>query len=197
MPRGPVDPLSTLLGYLEQRTAPPVDWVNKHAPGSDLTALWTVTRNAYVMAQLVSPVLPAKTLVRAGCACVGRALMYLPLDELRPADAVEAAEKWSRGSLAIEQLETAAAAARSAATAVFDSGGLAATYAAKAAEALKEVAVGQIGLERVVHHVANAVDEAGVHTHDDALADLAALLREYLLCPSLPELVAAFKNRRN
>ena len=52
-----------------------------------------------------------KLLVRAACACARTALKFVPDGELRPLQAIEAAESWCRGEATIEEVQAAAYAA--------------------------------------------------------------------------------------
>src|SRR5574337_1368569 len=54
-----------------------------------------------------------KALVLASCACARLALPHVTAGELRPLKAIEIAERWAHGEATIEEVRSAASAARS------------------------------------------------------------------------------------
>jgi hypothetical protein len=80
-----------------------------------------------------------RLIVRAACACARTALRYVPEGETRPLRAIEAAEAWTRGEVTIDEVRSAAYAARAAAATTTTSYAYTAAYAAYAAYAADAV----------------------------------------------------------
>ena len=111
-------------------------WVGKKT----LTEAWaTCERGDWMLWYAAKVDIDRKLLVKAACACARLALPYLPSDELRPARAIETAERWIDGGATVEEVRNAAEAARATADAYADAAA-ASAYAADATAAAVAVA---------------------------------------------------------
>ena len=89
-------------------------WVGKKT----LKQAWaTCERGDWMLWYAAKVDIDRKLLVKAACACARLALPYLPSDELRPARAIETAERWIDGGATVEEVRNAAEAARATADA--------------------------------------------------------------------------------
>jgi len=122
-----------------------------------------------------------KLLVLAACACVRRALKYIPAGEDRPRIAIETAEAWTRGEATIEQVRTAADAAAHAAA---DAAAYAATDAAAHAAADAAAYAATDAAAHAAHVAAYASADAAAHAAYAAYAatrkNLAGIVREII-----------------
>jgi len=122
-----------------------------------------------------------KTVVLAACAVARTALQYVKPGELRPLNAIETAEAWTRGETTLEEVRRAAYAASYAAV----SDAAAASYAAAAASYAADAA----------YTVADYADDAAAYADDAWPAAKAEHLRvmcevvrrHYPAAPVIPE----------
>ncbi len=106
-------------------------WVGKKT----LTEAWaTCERGDWMLWYAAKVNIDRKSLMKAACACARLALPYLPSDELRPARAIETAERWIDGGATVDEVRNAADAAYAAASA-YATVAADASYAATAAYA--------------------------------------------------------------
>jgi hypothetical protein len=103
----------------------------------DLKTAWAECERADWMLWLAAKRCDRKKVVLAACACARTALKYVPKGEMRPLRAIETAEAWTRGEATIEEVRTAAYAARAAAVTAYAEfvAAYAAAYAAYASAA--------------------------------------------------------------
>jgi len=127
-----------------------------------------------------------KLLVLAACDCVRLALKHVPEGEDRPRRAIEAAEAWTRGEVALDEVRRAAAAAYAAAAAADAAAAYAAyaaAYAAAAAAAYAAAYADAYAYAAAAAYAAYAADAAAYAADSDAAyayaADAAAYAAAY------------------
>ncbi|HOY83028.1 MAG TPA: hypothetical protein PLB92_12915 [Rhodoglobus sp.] len=200
------EPLTELIDALKRDGQPPHDWILKHAPEGDLHPVWTACPSATVLLQAHARTGDRAALVRAVCACVRRALQYVPLDEPRPRQAIEAAEAWADGGVDPDAVLATANAADDAASEASDAASSAAD--ASSAAALAAAVVDADGDEEAGERAAQALryaEDALDHEVVNRLHDLTDIkqerarrdavfsdvVRAHLRCPTLDRLLGS------
>jgi len=130
-----------------------------------------------------------KLLVLAACACVRRALKYIPAGEDRPRIAIETAEAWTRGEATIEQVRTAAYAA-DAACAAAD-----AAYAAAAHAAYTAAYAAAHAAYTAAYAAAHAAYTAAACAAYAAQKQMADIVRKIIPLSVIKEAIADYERR--
>lgn len=206
------DALDELLVHVHGDGEVPEAWVAAHAPDGSLEALWTRCEHVGLLMNVAALALDHPTLVRAACACARLVVKHLPVERQQEADAaLDAAERWARGEVDLDELAAAAEAVEHTYANAEPLVPLLATAAA-AVDAAVSTAATAAGLdtrwydtrqttEAAGHAVlcaAGALDWAdpngGEGKSDIELCPLlAAVLREHLPCPTLDQVRRGFE----
>jgi hypothetical protein len=141
-----------------------IDWANTLTHRSMQRAWDECPRADWLLWYAAERNVDRKKLVLAACACARTALKFVPKGELRPREAIETAEAWTRGEATIEEVRNVAAYAYAAAY-------VAQASAYKAADAASAAAY---AAAYVAYDAAYAAAYAADAVHDAAYAAYAA-----------------------
>ncbi len=194
-----LDPLTELFAKLEHRHCLPEHWAEQHPESFE--GIWARSDDAEALIGLGGRVVDRRLLSRAACACAKWSLQFGSAGTA-PRRAIAVAEAWCQGDANAADIWQVIADAEAEPD-----------WAGQAAAAAAAVAVHDYPFEPACSAVRNAADVAALHAirekaaltyirHDDpdwlaaraiASSQLAALVREYVPCPSLDQLREAFE----
>lgn len=185
------DPFPALLDALDRTGEPPPGWVEQHAPGEDLRPAWQACNFVESLLKLAGAGGDPRGVVVAACACIRVRYPLLPEDGPDPRPTLAAAEAWAREEGALAAVEDARRAADLPRAGPHRALSRALHWLGSAVCATNPASAGLYAA-----NVANVVMMMGSADADAlraASAQLSAVVRAHLTCPTLEQLRGAYR----
>lgn len=212
--------LFELQHHLKRDGRVPAEWLSAHAPDGDLERIWSECQVPLLLLRIGTAGAEHRALVRCACACAREALRMIPAGTSPLPVGVDTAEAWCEGRATKADLDAAhrldfeswheetklqpvvveikravrmaMAAAMSAMRAADAVGAGTKTQTRRLGSDVVEAAR---STERVVAAVVYEDPDWQDHPCDEALADVAAIVRTHVPCPTIEQLQETFAQR--